>query len=278
MARVQPLVPGACGAPSSSAVRPAAAERAADAALFERAMATLWRERGLPRQLPESPVRTPTGATPTVSAPTAVVAAATTAAAEAEAEAEAAPELEDAELFRQAMADVARPQARPSRLPAPRPSAQARPVDDEQLALAELQACVGGDGGFAVHDGDAPLEGRAPGVNLRLLEMLRRGRFAYGRWLDLHGLVREEAHADLAAFILRARRDDERCVLVITGRGRSSPGGVPVLREALPRWLGRAPIRPHVLAFCTARPADGGAGAFYVLLRRAGVPPFGGPA
>ncbi|HZY03963.1 MAG TPA: Smr/MutS family protein, partial [Anaeromyxobacteraceae bacterium] len=61
-----------------------------------------------------------------------------------------------------------------------------------------------------------------------------------------------------------------RCVLLVHGRGLHSEKQVPVLKEALRGWLATARFGRHVLAFATARPQDGGAGAVYVLLRRAG--------
>ena len=54
---------------------------------------------------------------------------------------------------------------------------------------------------------------------------------------------------------------------MVHGRGLHSPEG-PVLKEALPGWLAAAPIGARVLAFATAGPEAGGAGASYVLLRR----------
>jgi DNA-nicking Smr family endonuclease len=57
-------------------------------------------------------------------------------------------------------------------------------------------------------------------------------------------------------------------VLIIHGRGHNSREGIPVLKERLQVWLTRGRIGRHVLAFATARPQDGGAGAVYVLLRR----------
>ena len=180
----------------------------------------------------------------------------------------------DAELFEQAMRGTAPIDRRGVRLPPPPPAV--RPMtDDEQLALAELENLVKGRGEFRVHESEEMHTGLAPGVSFQLLERLQKGHFAYHRHLDLHGYVRDTAHQELARFIASARRDGERCVLVVTGRGKSSPNGISVIRDALPRWLGRAPLRPHVLAYCTARAVDGGPGAFYVLLRRAGVKPFG---
>jgi DNA-nicking Smr family endonuclease len=57
-------------------------------------------------------------------------------------------------------------------------------------------------------------------------------------------------------------------VLIIHGRGRRSKDQIPVLKERLKVWLSRGRVGRGVLAFCTARPADGGAGALYVLLRK----------
>ncbi len=149
--------------------------------------------------------------------------------------------------------------------------------DDDTLALAELQALVEGDTPFHVVESEEFYSGSAPGVSHALVESLREGTFPFRRHVDLHGYTRDDAKVALTDFIAAARRDGERCVLVITGRGKSSPGGISVLREALPRWLGRFPLRSHVLAYCTARSVDGGPGAFYVLLRRLGARPYAGP-
>lgn len=149
--------------------------------------------------------------------------------------------------------------------------------DDDALALAELQALVEGDTPFHVVESEEFYSGQAPGVSHELVEKLREGAFSYRRHVDLHGYTRDDGKVALTDFIAAARRDGERCVLVVTGRGKSSPGGISVLREALPRWLGRFPLRSHVLAYCTARSVDGGPGAFYVLLRKMGSRPFGGP-
>lgn len=140
--------------------------------------------------------------------------------------------------------------------------------DEDALALAELQSFVDGDVPFRVVESEEFYSGAAPGVNEMLIERLKEGTFAFRKHIDLHGFIREDAKDALIGFIAEARRDGERCVLVVTGRGRSSPGGISVIREALPRWLSRFPLRAHVLAYCTARSVDGGPGAFYVLLRR----------
>ena len=71
-------------------------------------------------------------------------------------------------------------------------------------------------------------------------------------------------------FLRRSRQGGKRCVLLVHGRGTHSKDQLPVLKEALRGWLPSHRLGRQVLAFATARPADGGAGALYVLLRRAG--------
>ena len=41
-----------------------------------------------------------------------------------------------------------------------------------------------------------------------------------------------------------------------------------MLRFRVQQWLTQDPFKRVVLAFCTAKQEDGGAGAFYVLIRR----------
>lgn len=111
--------------------------------------------------------------------------------------------------------------------------------------------------------------GRTPGLDGRTAERLQRGRLAVEARLDLHGMTQTQAHRSLIAFIERGHAAGLRTVLVITGKGRTEGGeGAGVLRAAVPRWLNEPVLRPLILAFHPARPADGGAGALYVRLKR----------
>lgn len=117
-----------------------------------------------------------------------------------------------------------------------------------------------------IETGDELTFARA-GVQHGLLRKLRRGQFALRGELDLHGMTVAEARAALAAFLSSSHASDARCVRIVHGKGLSSPGRKPVLKIFLNGWLQR---RDDVLAFCSARPGDGGTGAVYVLLRRIG--------
>jgi DNA-nicking Smr family endonuclease len=136
------------------------------------------------------------------------------------------------------------------------------------LAYAELADLVEGSGRFDVDDTGEGMEGIAEGIDRRLLRRLKRGEYAVQGHLDLHGLCAEEALKEVEQFVATAQKEGRRCLLMIHGRGLNSKDGVPVLKERLKTWLTRGRIGRAVLAFCSARPADGGAGAVYVLLRR----------
>ena len=109
-----------------------------------------------------------------------------------------------------------------------------------------------------------PLD-RFAGVDRATADRVRRGRYPVEAKLDLHGMTQVEAHSALKSFIPGSRAAGRRCVLVVTGHGRSSGG---VLKAAVPRWLDEPELRRHVLAVAPARPQHGGHGALYVLLRR----------
>lgn len=107
-------------------------------------------------------------------------------------------------------------------------------------------------------------------MDRRTADRLRRGKMPIDVVLDLHGLRQHEAQAQLSRTILNAYTAGRRCLLIITGKGsRSSPEDEPgVLRRMLPVWLGRADLKPLILAVEQAKQKDGGSGAFYVYLRR----------
>ncbi|HET8701479.1 MAG TPA: Smr/MutS family protein [Nitrococcus sp.] len=103
-----------------------------------------------------------------------------------------------------------------------------------------------------------------PGLQRRLLRRLRRGHYRIAAELDLHGMTVATARHALTCFLTYCRRHDHRCVRIIHGKGRRSSNRGPILKGKVDRWLQQ---RAEVLAFCSARPVDGGTGAIYVLLQ-----------
>jgi DNA-nicking Smr family endonuclease len=123
---------------------------------------------------------------------------------------------------------------------------------------------------------DPPVAGLArthPLMDRRRFEKMRRGRMEPEGRLDLHGMTSERAHAALTGFILSASARDLRLVLVITGKGKADdsphqPRRHGILRHSLPHWLAAPPLIGHILEVAPAHQRHGGAGAFYVYLRR----------
>ena len=90
-------------------------------------------------------------------------------------------------------------------------------------------------------------------------------------WLGLaqmFGDTQKEANAN-AQFIALALQQGRRCLRVIHGKGHGSPGRLPVLKHLSRGWLAQ---REDILAFCQARPHDGGDGALLVLLQASAGP------
>jgi DNA-nicking Smr family endonuclease len=180
----------------------------------------------------------------------------------------APPAKDDETLFREAI-DGARPLARTrtTRI-AVEPAVSVSIVSEEAEVLAELSDLVSGQRPFELTETEDYVEGTRSGIDPRLVTRLRRGEFALQGHIDLHGMVRDDAKVALTDYIVDSVRKGRRAVLIVHGRGRGSPGGHPVLKHATVEWLSHGTIGGYVMAFTTARPADGGAGAMYVLLRR----------
>jgi DNA-nicking Smr family endonuclease len=103
-----------------------------------------------------------------------------------------------------------------------------------------------------------------PGVAPLTMKRLRRGHWAIQAELDLHGMTSDEARTCLIGFLDECKQLGLRCVRVIHGKGLSSRNREPVLKLKAANWLMQ---RDEVLAFCQARPMDGGSGAVIVLLK-----------
>ncbi len=176
---------------------------------------------------------------------------------------------EDRRLFLEAMAGVVPldrsryAEPNPAGIPAPSGESPDPTADAVVTALEEL---ISQGKGYAVADTPEYLEGTGYGVDRRMAAALHRGRFAIQDHVDLHGLNVREARAALDAFLESAVQRGLRGVLVVHGRGLRSPVA-PVLKSKVALWLGSGRWRKMVLAWSSARPIDGGAGATYVLLR-----------
>jgi DNA-nicking Smr family endonuclease len=170
---------------------------------------------------------------------------------------------DEIELFRSAIGEV-KPVVN-DRTEAGKPAPAAVPIQlarDEQQVLDDLASGNNDPDDSSLGD---DVQYYRPGIQLNVLRKLRRGQFSIGGELDLHGMVSVEAKKELSEFIKGALLRGIRCVRIIHGKGLRSSNNGPVLKPLTVKWLSR---HDEVLAFCTARPVDGGSGALYVLLKK----------
>jgi len=138
---------------------------------------------------------------------------------------------------------------------------------DEDESLVQLKELIKCGVGFVVSLTPEYVEGTAYKVSPEVARRLHRGYFSIQAHIDLHGLGVNDAHQAVDGFLNKSIMAGKRAVLIIHGRGLSSPYE-PVLKTKVYQWLTTAPWHKWVIAFTSARLCDGGTGATYVLLRR----------
>ncbi|MEO1086525.1 MAG: Smr/MutS family protein [Acidobacteriota bacterium] len=135
-------------------------------------------------------------------------------------------------------------------------------LDAEDAEFAEAMATLDASGGWPVLSDKALADKKEPPS----AETVAKKKREIAR-LDLHNFSIEDALVRLESFLVEAAARGRRRALVITGRGRRSPGGVPVLRRVVNGWLQREGA-PWVSAVETAPKELGGDGAWLVYLHR----------
>ena len=170
---------------------------------------------------------------------------------------------DDINLFRQEVADV-KPLDNDTvshDLPRPRPIPRQQAQDEAQV----LQDMMSDYLDIADVETGEELIFRRQSISPQQMRKLRRGQFSIGAQLDLHGMTVDAARSALATFIRDSQVAGIRCIRIIHGKGHGSHQKIPILKNKVNRWLRQ---KDEVLAFCSAKPNDGGTGAIYVLLKR----------
>lgn len=103
------------------------------------------------------------------------------------------------------------------------------------------------------------------GIQDGVFRKLRQGKYPIDARLDLHRMTIDTAREIVFSFINDCVKYDLRTVLILPGKGDRNIEEPALLKSHLIHWL---PQLPDVMAFHTALPKDGGAGAMYVLLRK----------
>jgi DNA-nicking Smr family endonuclease len=119
----------------------------------------------------------------------------------------------------------------------------------------------------SVPDKDRVAATQGPSPGLRRLRPSKSKRARPEAQLDLHGQTTREAIPTLGRFLAEAMADGLKVVLVITGKGQSSPGRTGVLKGTVEGWIERHGER-YLTAFSEAPRILGGRGAYVCYLRR----------
>lgn len=104
---------------------------------------------------------------------------------------------------------------------------------------------------------------------------LSRGSIVPDVTIDLHGLGLDAAHGRLNGGIAQALAMGSRVILLIAGKNRPSDerdsrgSQRGVIRAKLLDWLAHSPHASQIAAVRPAQPRHGGAGAVYIVLRKA---------
>ena len=105
---------------------------------------------------------------------------------------------------------------------------------------------------------------RRDGAQTEVVNYLRQGHYSSGDQIDLHHKSIREAHELIWAFLSNALSNGHRTVSIVHGKGANS-----TQPAQLKSYVGQALQDHHdVIAFCTAPPEQGGAGATLVWLRK----------
>ena len=170
---------------------------------------------------------------------------------------------DDLRLFHDAIGPVRRLTHRHAELeraaPAPEPR---QSLLDEARVSGELMSSAIDPAAIEVGE---ELSYLREGLSPKLLRQLKRGHFSSADEIDLHQMNAAVARAAIKEFLDENKRRGRLCVKIIHGKGLRSRAQGPVLKRLVDGMLRQ---RADVLAFASARPADGGTGAVIVLLRQ----------
>lgn len=110
---------------------------------------------------------------------------------------------------------------------------------------------------------DEPVSFKREGVQDQVFRNLRLGKYKHPTTLDLRGVRLRDARELLVHGLLSALAREERCVLLVHGKGMGNKPYPALIKSAVCSWL---PQFDEVLGFHSAVAEEGGFGAMYVML------------
>ncbi len=170
---------------------------------------------------------------------------------------------EDRQLFAAAVGPVRTIRSPHHEIARVRPAPEAtQALLDEARVVDELMSSVIDPASIEIGEELSYLK---DGVAPRVLRNLKRGQYSIRDEIDLHQMTEAVARAAMKEFLDESLRDDRLCVKIIHGKGLRSRAAGPVLKRMVDGVLRR---RADVIAFSSAKAAEGGTGATVVLLKR----------
>lgn len=176
------------------------------------------------------------------------------------------PDKEDLEFFKEAMSGVKPTKSFPTKVKSKKNTFEAEKIklinlkdDKQQIYLSLFDPAE-----LTIGTEDRLFFSR-PGLQNKRIKQFTRGEIRQSDYLDLHQMTVEKSRSVVLNFLLQSREHSYSCVRIIHGKGKLLQGGGAKLKNYVNCWLMQI---PWVLAFSSAQPRDGGAGALYVLLRR----------
>lgn len=107
---------------------------------------------------------------------------------------------------------------------------------------------------------------RSSGAQPYLFKKLKHGEYIEADFIDLHGKTVEQAYETTRRYIMFARQQGYRCILIIHGKGeRDHLKKKATIKSYLAHWLKQM---PEVLAYHSAPEHKGGTGAVMVILKK----------
>jgi len=171
---------------------------------------------------------------------------------------------QDAILKERRMRAAGLESAKPAKRPRAQDEATKQPQDTQRKPRGERRSQpLSDDYASAHHDQDDSRYLKA-GHGTDILKDLKRGKWAIGASLDLHGSTLEDARERFERFLGSCLTHDVKCVRIVHGKGYGSRNGDAVLKTTVRRWLTQI---PEVIAYTECSEADGGSGAVQVLLK-----------
>lgn len=152
---------------------------------------------------------------------------------------------------------------------------QPEPIPEAPLIIGDIKPSVNYNQAYSGNKLENLSIGTTDNIDRRTAQKFTRGEFKIERRLDLHGYTEKEAYDKVFEFVKTSYLQNCRCILIITGKGslhREEDDDIfasrGILKDQVPNWLNSDELRPLILSFSYSKPADGGEGALYILLRR----------